>query len=228
MRCNRVWVFAFAGLLLGGCVQRDLSPNEITYAQTLLPDLQTEAVTITRGAVTENWIRDRPPRPAQACRERIFPPETAPRIPYTTAAFVLGEDIYYNRRLYRGDVLKAYPETLPLAQAMLLAHELTHIWQWQNRDLTGYHPLRAVQEQRDPDPYLYDLEPPRDFLDYGFEQQAALVEEFACCRALDPKGARTQALYDLLISYLPGLSPVEDAGTITLPWPEAKTEGICA
>ena len=35
-----------------------------------------------------------------------------------------------------------------LSEAMLLAHEMTHVWQWQNRKRTGYHPLRAAAEQR--------------------------------------------------------------------------------
>ncbi|MCV6596567.1 MAG: hypothetical protein OIF40_05715 [Mangrovicoccus sp.] len=228
MRCAKAACLLAAALILSGCVQRPLSPNEITYAESLLPGLDPSQISVTRGAVTGNWIRHRPPRPAKACRERIFPPETEPRIPYSTAAFVLGEEIYYNRRLYRDDVLSAYPQTLALAHAMLLAHELTHVWQWQNRDMTGYHPLRALHEQRNADPYLYDLDPPQDFLDYGFEQQAALVEEYACCRALDPKGGRTQALYDLLLPYFPGLAPAEPAKQISLPWPDADTKGACA
>ena len=48
--------------------------------------------------------------------------------------------------LYRGDMVEGWPEVLPLADAMLLAHEMVHAWQWQNRDLTGYHPLKAAFE----------------------------------------------------------------------------------
>jgi hypothetical protein len=44
-----------------------------------------------------------------------------------------------------------------LAAAMFFAHEMTHVWQWQNRAVTGYHPFRAFSEHvRIEDPYLFD------------------------------------------------------------------------
>ena len=56
---------------------------------------------------------------------------------------------------------------------MLFAHEMVHVWQWQNRHVTGYHPLKAAQEHNAVDPYLFDLSQAPKFLDYGFEQQGA-------------------------------------------------------
>lgn len=215
-------------LLLAACATRPLTPVETRFAAGILPGLDPAPVTVTKGALTGRSIRYRAPRPAAACRERIFPPETEPSIPYTTAAFVIGERMFYNRRLHRDDMVPDYPDTLPLARAMLLAHELTHVWQWQNRKITGFHPLRAVREQADDDPYLFDLEPPKPFLDYGFEQQAALIEEFLCCRTLDPAGARTGKLHDLLAPYFPDLPRQSTVSDVTLPWPDADTRGICA
>ena len=40
------------------------------------------------------------------------------------------------------------------------------------------------------DPYLFDERADRRFLEYGYEAQASLVEEYVCCRALDPSGGR--------------------------------------
>lgn len=218
----------FALFFLASCTTRPLSDQELAFVQTTVPGLETESIALTKGALTGRWIRSRPPRPQRACRERIYPPETGDKIPIATAAFVVEEEVFYSRRFYRGDILPGYPNQLPLSEAMLFAHEMTHVWQWQNRDITGYHPLRAVREQADPDPYLFDLEPPRDFLEYGFEQQAALVEEFVCCRALDPEGARTAMLYKLLRPYFPGLARQSSVVDVSLPWPDAPVQDICA
>ena len=38
----------------------------------------------------------------------------------------------------------------------------------------------------------------------GYEQQGAIMEEFVCCRALDPSGARTERLYGILRDVFPG------------------------
>ena len=48
---------------------------------------------------------------------------------------------------------------------MLFAHEMTHVWQWQNRQATGYSPLRAAREHDfKADPYLYDISTKTRFL----------------------------------------------------------------
>ena len=136
--------------------------------------------------------------------------------------------MFIARRWYAPDYLAGYPDTLPLAPAMLIAHELTHVWQWQNRAQTGYAPWKAAREHAAvEDPYLFEIAD-RPFLDYPFEQQAALVEEFVCCRALDPAGARTQRLYDLLAPVFPQLARQSRAGRVAIPWAGAETRGICA
>ena len=70
----------------------------------------------------------------------------------------------------------------------------------------------------------------RSFLDYGYEQQGAIMEEFVCCRALDPGGARTERLYGMLREVFPGIarqSPVPETG-VWLPWEGTEIEGICS
>lgn len=148
----------------------------------------------------------RPPRPHATCRERIFPPETAP-VEARIAATVLGNRVFFARPFYRQDFLSDYPEGADLPTMMFLAHELTHVWQWQRRDLTGYSPFKVAREHRPgADPYLFDLSDDRPFLDFAYEQQAGLVEEFVCCRALDPDAPRTERLYRLLLPAFPALA----------------------
>ena len=110
---------------------------------------------------------------------------------------------------------------------MFLAHELTHVWQWQNRATTGYSPLRVGSEHwRGTDPYLFDADANPRFLDYGYEQQASLVEEYVCCVTLDPEGARTERLRGLLAQVMvPADLPAVD---VRLPWRDAETRGICS
>ena len=174
-------------------------------------------------------LSKRKPRPRVACRERILPPVKEEFVTSSPAAVALFNRVLFVRSWYTENYLPAWPERLYLVEAMLLAHELTHVWQWQNRKQTGYHPLRAAAEHnRSEDPYLFDLEGAPDFLSYGYEQQGAIVEEYVCCRALAPKAARTKRLHTMLA----GAFPVSDLpqtreSDVYLPWKDAEVKGIC-
>ena len=110
---------------------------------------------------------------------------------------------------------------------MYLVHEMTHVWQWQNRRSTGYHPARAFAEQAlIDDPYLFEDEPGRRFLDYGFEAQASLVEEYLCCATLDADGARTVRLRDLLRQVMPVADPEAFPRRVVVPWGR-DLRGLC-
>lgn len=112
---------------------------------------------------------------------------------------------------------------------MLLSHELTHVWQWQNRKLTGYSPLKAAREHRlSDDPYLFDVDNSRKFLDFGYEQQGSIVEEYVCCRALDPTGGRTARLHGLLAEVMPVSDlPTSREYSVRLPWAGVELAGLC-
>ena len=112
---------------------------------------------------------------------------------------------------------------------MLLAHELTHIWQWQNRASTGYSPLRAASEHTiSDDPYLFEIDTPRKFGDFGYEQQGSIVEEFVCCRALAPQAPRTKRLHGLISQMMP-VAPLPQTrqSDVRLPWDGVELKGIC-
>ncbi len=216
-------------LLLASC-GRPRTSGERYFAATLQGEtFDPRPVRIVGTDLIGNRIRSGPARPQIACRERIWPPPEAETVRISTAAIMLFEVGVFREDLYFADYLDGYPEVLRLPQAMLFAHEMTHVWQWQNRARTGYHPLRAASEHKPGgDPYLFDLSRVRAFLDYSDEQQGALVEEFVCCRALDPGGARTQRLYDILTEVFPKIERHSRAQSVWVPWKDAPISGICS
>ena len=223
-------ILTLALLGLAACTSRPLTPSEQAFTATVQgPALDAAAVTVTKGALIAGFPGSRKPRPYATCRERIWPPETTRKVRWTVAGFALRDHLYVSRRKWQDDFLAGYPESLKLADAMFLAHELTHVWQWQHKAQTGYSAFAAASEHGDSDdPYRFDLTPGKPFLSYGYEQQAALVEEFVCCRALDPDGARTESLHALLEPHFPGLPRTAHGADVILPWPKAQTRGICA
>ncbi len=62
-------------------------------------------------------------------------------------------------------------EVTTLSERAHLAHELTHVWQYRALRRTGLELLASRT-------YHYRLDPGRVFLSYGYEQQAAMVEDF--------------------------------------------------
>lgn len=226
----RTLFFGLAAALLVSC-GRAPTPAERAFLGDLHGDtLDPAKLRIHKGAPVLSVTFTRAPRPRTACRERILPPITNTETVTTKPiAVALWNHVFLTRDWYVDDYLKDYPERLNLMAAMLYAHEATHVWQWQNRETTGYSPLRAAAEHgASRDPYLFDLETNTRFLDYGFEQQGAIMEEYVCCRALAPQGARTKRLHRLLSRELP-LTPLPQsrAHDVILPWRGVELAGIC-
>lgn len=194
--------------LLTACT-RPLTPAE---TQLLAPihgtTLDTARMRLTRAPIVGAFPITYDARPRTTCRERIGPPEMG-RITARTGGIALFQNLLLSGEAYRDDYAVASDAApLDLAYAMFLVHEATHVWQWQNRARTGYHPIRAFTEQiAIDDPYLLDPDPTRPFLAHGFEQQASLVEEYLCCATLDPKGKRTGTLQGLLSQVMPVAAP---------------------
>jgi len=188
-------------------------------------------VRISRNRIVGLSARTYPVRPRTTCRERILPPPEGPIFTGSTAGIVLFQHMHTRPASYLKDYIARPDGALNLAAAMFFAHEMTHVWQWQNRSVTRYHPLRAFAEHWNvEDPYLFEKNSPHRFLDYGYEQQASLVEEYVCCRALDPGGDRTARLRQLLRQNMPLASRLErlDGLTILLPWNGVERDGICS
>jgi hypothetical protein len=218
-------------LTLAAC-GRPLTEAEAAY----MADLQGEsfdaaAVRIARNPVIGLGTRIYPARPQITCRERIWPPPDGPTIEARTAGIVLFNTMHVRPDFYLPDYVAPREGRRSLAAAMFFAHEMTHVWQWQNRAATAYHPFRAFSEHvRIEDPYLFDPQDDRAFLDYGYEVQASLVEEYVCCRAVDPRGARTRRLERLIGQVMP-VTPLQsraDAVTEVVPWEDADLRGVCS
>jgi hypothetical protein len=219
-------------LVLAGC-GRPLTDSETAYLSALTGDrIDLAAMRLVDGNPAGAISYTIPVRPRLTCQERLWPPlQEARRVRVSPGASVLFNTVMLRRDLYRDDFLAGFPERIDLYQAMLLAHEAVHVWQWQARARTGYHPLRALNEHavRD-DPYLFDPDTGRRrFLEYGYEQQGAIVEEFVCCAILDPEAPRTARLRALISQDLPvaGLEAMLGNPDIVVPWSGAQVRGIC-
>lgn len=207
---------------------RPLTPAEKSFAKQMHGDsLQVSRIRFNDGALIGETTITRPKRPRLTCRERILPEPTSRTVTVSPAAFVLFNNVFFAREWYEDDYLPDYPEKMSLVHAMLFAHEITHVWQWQNRAQTGYTPFRSFSEHtRSPDPYLFDIETSTDFLDYGYEQQASIVEEYVCCATLDPDAPRTRRMERMLRDAFP-LGRLYIPETVILPWKGVQVKGIC-
>lgn len=216
-------------LALAAC-GRPLTPAETAFAARLHgAELDASRVRLVDGAPVSAVTFRRKARPRVTCRERILPPLKGEFVTTKPAAVTLFNTVLFDSDWYTEDYLGGFPERMNLVAAMLFGHEMTHVWQWQNRKRTGYSPLRAAAEHGDsPDPYLFDLDGAPDFLDYGYEQQGAIVEEYICCRALAPEAARTRRLHAMLRGAFPVSDlPQSRESAVLLPWKGAQVEGIC-
>jgi len=216
-------------LLIASC-GRPLTPNEQAFSATLFGQtLDTSRTRLHDGAPTRAVTFRRKPRPRTTCRELILPPPTGDIVTSKPAAVALYNRVLFDKDWYLDDYLPDYPDRIGLIAAMLLGHELTHVWQWQNRARTGYSPLKAASEHNPgADPYLFDIENAPKFGEFGYEQQGSIVEEFVCCRALAPQGARTQRLHDLISTVLPVAPlPQRSVQEVGLPWDGVDLATIC-
>ncbi|GAB4259001.1 MAG: hypothetical protein Kow0013_01320 [Pararhodobacter sp.] len=212
---------------LGAC-GRPLTPNEADFATRLFgPSFDPAPVRIGTSGLVGLREHRFPARPRTTCRERILPPPEEPWLTGRTAGITLWNHVITRETLARGDYSRMPNGQMHLGAAMFLAHELTHVWQWQNRAVTGYTPMRAGAEHRHgTDPYLFDPSDNARFTDFAYEQQASIVEEYVCCLALDPGGARTGRLRALMAQVMePGDLPAVE---IRLPWSGVERRGICS
>ena len=220
-------LFLAVFVMLAAC-GRPLTEGEARFAQDIHGDtIDTARIRMIDDAPLGSYSFDRPRRPRLACRERIFPEPRTTRVTGSPAAAVWLNTVLFSESSYRKDFMPDYPERIDLYDAMLFAHEMTHVWQWQNRRQTGYSPFRSMREHRvSEDPYLFDISTSTRFLDFGYEQQASIVEEYLCCSILDPNAPRTRRIEDMLKGAFP-LERLPRTQSVVLPWRGVQIEGIC-
>ncbi|MEM9968982.1 MAG: hypothetical protein AAF755_12900 [Pseudomonadota bacterium] len=223
-------VILFLTLIMLAACGRPMTDKERAFIQSIHGDsINMDRVRLIDGAPTRAVTFRFKPRPRTTCRELILPPAKGEVITAKPAAVALYNTVLFDKDWYLDDYLPDYPDRMNLIAAMLFAHELTHIWQWQNRARTGYSPLRAASEHGGGrDPYLFEIDAAPRFGDFGYEQQGAIVEEFVCCRALAPQAPRTKRLHALIAQVMP-VAPLPQSrhSNVQLPWDGVQLRGIC-
>jgi hypothetical protein len=202
-------VFFILLLVLSACA-RPLSDNEAAFAGALFGEsLDRGAVTVRAGVGLTPLPAPKPdvavgapppPAPKGVC-ERVERTAKARRWP---AAFVLWSDIFWSYDFYTDDAFRGWPDAVPF-QSLIMAHELVHVWQWQNRDRTGYNPARSARESIDEvDPYFWlDGQAEDGFFSYGYERQAAMIEDYVCFQLFEPEAPEVDELEAILAPVLP-------------------------
>ncbi|MEL7114654.1 MAG: hypothetical protein AAGP08_03545 [Pseudomonadota bacterium] len=136
------------------------------------------------------------PRPGACDRTAPTPREGPP------PAWALYNTVHFSKDFYRNDHAPGWPGDILLPQSFIMAHELVHVWQWQNRATTGYRPVKAgLESVLNMDPYFYVPDEGAGFLEYGFEQQASLLEDYMCYAVFDPANPRRAKTRTILAPY---------------------------
>ncbi len=200
--------YIIAFLLLTACARGVTESEHLLLSEIMGDTLITKDVRLLEAGFIGMRTHTYAVRPQVTCRERIGPPPSGPTFDTRTAGAVAWTHVLTNPDWTLPNYVSDYPEKLNLVAAMYFAHEMTHIWQWQNRAVTGYSPFRGLAEhQPGVDPYLLDPDEEIAFLALGYEQQAVMVEEFICCRTLAPEAPRTERLYQVLAAVMPVQHP---------------------
>jgi hypothetical protein len=197
-------------ILLTACT-RPLAPGETEVAKALFgPSLDTTQVRVAEGL---GLLPPSPPRPVREAESAA--PLRAPegicerrrstrRSWRSPAAFVLWNTVFIDPRYYTPDSFAGFPESVPYPASVLMAHELVHVWQWQNRMRTGYTVEQSAGESVDlVDPYWFTADPDAEFLSYGYEQQGAIVQDFVCHALFDRENPKLGELAAILRPVLP-------------------------
>ena len=187
--------------LLAACA-RPLTPSEVAFAEDLFgPTLDTQKVRILPAPY---WPQDVQAPRAVRGTDKACVRVPQPRGAQPPQAFALGNMMHFSGPLQARDMTLAWPRGLRFPQALIFAHEMTHVWQWQNRAWTGYTPLRAVAESIAlADPYFSASGEAPLFFAFGYEQQAAIVEDYLCFTIANPGHPRRLELRALLEPVFP-------------------------
>lgn len=203
-------LMALAALCLAAACARPLTEAERGFAADVLgPSLNPQDVRVARGLGLSSPERqpDRAPRllpvdspPIEGVCDRDAPEPVVGPPP----AFALWNRVHVAETYYRPEMTPHWPDAALFPEALILAHELVHVWQWQNRRDTGYSPARAgLESWVTRDPYFYKPEADLRFSDFGYEQQASLVEDYLCYGLYDPANPRRASLRRILLPHFP-------------------------
>lgn len=134
--------------------KRRLTEGEIALAKSVFGD------SVDYGAV---WLHDK----------RILPPG----LQHRHQAVANGNHVSFPRTAYSPDF---GTETDAKKQSVFI-HEMTHVWQHQNKVCnTAWEAAKETLKHKFnySKAYLHRLDPKKDLTSYGFEQQAAIVQDY--------------------------------------------------
>ncbi len=199
-------VFLVLALICLAACGRPLAEGERAFvADVFGPSLNADTVRVAKSfsPTIKETPKPLPPkikeiklRPGVCDRVSPDPPTGPP------PAWAVYNRVHLIDEFYREDTLPGWPNQVLMPQAFIMAHELMHVWQWQNRTRTGYRPAKAALESFvNRDPYFYVPEEGAGFLEYGFEQQASLLEDYFCYTLFDPENPRRAKLRGILKPY---------------------------
>ncbi len=199
MVLSKFWVLVLC--IVAAC-GRPLTPSETAFAEDLFgPTLDVDQV---RVLSTPYWSKDVDAPRILRGTERACLRTPQPRGAQPPQAFALGSTVHFSGPLQAKDMTLGWPRALRFPQGLIFAHEMTHVWQWQNRTWTGYSPFRAAAESiAVPDPYFSETGEAPVFFAFGFEQQAAIVEDYVCFTFANSSHPRRLELRGLLEPVFP-------------------------
>ncbi|MFS8181422.1 DUF4157 domain-containing protein [Pseudovibrio denitrificans] len=158
-------LFIFAAFIIAGC-SRSLTEGEIAFLGTVHgQNVDYSKVKIAKGSKLASNKG--------------------------TGAVTINNTITYRHDLYSENF--APKDTQYIDELALLAHEMTHVWQKQNKELTGYTYAKVIAEHAKYGERVYEYPPLKsdsEFLSFRYEQQGQIVGDWIMARALDPKKAK--------------------------------------
>jgi len=202
----RLFIAILISTTINAC-SRPLTNGERAFSADVIGDsLDADKIRVAVGF----GLNPPPPTPNAPIKgKRATIPGICKRVPHgprtePPPAFALYNTVHLRSDLYRAETAPGWPDHVLLPQSLIMAHELVHVWQWQNRARTGYRPARAALESLiNIDPYYYHPDDGDGFLSFGYEQQAALVEDYFCYALLDPANPRRNDLRSILEPHFP-------------------------
>lgn len=130
--------------LLAACGRPLTEAEQGFMAELAGPAFDPAPVRITQNPLIGLTTRSYPARPRSTCRERIFPPPQGDTVTGRTAGIVFFNRLHLREDYALPDYIAREDGAVNLLAQMFFAHEMTHIWQWQNRARTGYYSLTAL------------------------------------------------------------------------------------
>ncbi len=210
MNIRFLLIILLAGLALSGC--RFLTANEKNFTSKIYSGqlnankVQVYSLAHSRqntndklmGTLEAEYRTDKSVKSYGLDKSQLLT-KAAASLRNKSNAMVIKNNIYYKSDAYKADLAAGFPTNVFVDDLDLLGHEIMHVWQYQNRDRTGYSLLAvALEHIRYSDPYDYHIVPGKKFLDYRFEQQGRIVQDYVRYSFTAPGSAELQALRRLL------------------------------